>query len=110
MDKELGSYYEANQPEEKVNYIKGNMIGAENHPTTEIKKQYFVEQNKDKVTKQIRSQTRKLMMDIEYREQAKLGLNRWEEYRAERQMYIDRAVMLIKTKRRNQVLISLVKQ
>jgi hypothetical protein len=44
------------------------MINAESHPTTEIKKEMFKEQNKDKYYKQIRSQTRKKMMDMEYRE------------------------------------------
>jgi hypothetical protein len=38
LDKELGKYYLSNQPEEKVNFIKGNMFAAENQPSSEVKK------------------------------------------------------------------------
>jgi hypothetical protein len=78
LDKELGTYYDANQPVDQVNYIKGNMISAESHPTADLKKDLFTSQNRDKYCKQIRSQTRKQMLDLEFREQAKLSLNRWD--------------------------------
>lgn len=51
-----------------------------------------------------------MMMDLEFREQAKLGLNRWDQYRKTRQTFIDKAIQLIKAKKRTQVYIALMKQ
>ena len=116
IEKDLDNYFHKNELKYKLehgksdtNFIKENMRKSEYGSTLLEKHRSWKEFNQVKQIKQEKCQEIKLSLEKEYRAKSIEKSQKWDDYRKQREMMQNRAIQIVKNKRRIQVIKSIMK-